>query len=172
VNAGFIPKSHWIQAPEQGGRIIGEVCHFIDCMVYLSGAIPVKVYAEAIGSGNTQAVNHDSVSITIRFSDGSTGSILYLANGDASLSKEYCEVHSEQRSAVMDNFKTLDLHSNKKMKQINFNGGKGHAEEIAATVQAIRGGSAMPISYEHIRAVTLATFGIEESLATNSPIGI
>ena len=172
VNAGFIPKSHWIQAPEQGGRIIGEVCHFIDCMVFLTGAIPVRVYAEALGSTNQQNVNHDSVSINIRFNDGSVGSILYFANGDGILAKEYCEVHCEQRSAVMDNFKTLSLYSNKKMKQLSFNGSKGHAEEITSTLQSVKNGTAMPISYEVIRAVTLASIAVEESLERNSSIDL
>lgn len=172
MNAGFIPKNNWIQDPAQGGRIIGEACHIIDCMVYLTGALPVRVYAEALAGSNTAMVNHDNVSITIKFSDGSVGIVQYLANGDGALGKEYCEVFCEQKTAVMDNFKTLSLYSAKKMKQHSYNGSKGHNEEVAATVKAIREGHHMPISFEELRAVTLATFAAEESLVTNSIVAI
>lgn len=170
MNAGFIPKTHWIQAPEQGGRIIGEACHIIDTMLYLTGALPIRVYAEHCAGTNSASVQHDSLSITIKFSDGSVGVVSYLANGDASLGKEYCEVFCEQKSAIMDNFKTVTFHSAKKSTSRSFNGAKGHNEEIHATVQAIKNGTAMPISYEEIRATTLATFAAEESLATNTII--
>ncbi len=164
VNAGFIPKTHWIQAPDQGGRIVGEVCHFIDCMCYLSDALPTTVSAIASISSNAQSVNHDNVCITIGFSDGSSGTILYTAAGDASLPKEYCEAHCEQRSAVMDNFKTVHFYSGKKHRSQSFDGSKGHAEEIKATLDALRNGAPMPIAYEVIRAITAATLAAEESL--------
>ncbi len=172
VNAGFIPKTHWIQAPEQGGRIIGEVCHFIDCMVYLSGALPQTVYAASVVSANSQGVNHDNVSITIHFSDGSLGTVIYTATGDGALPKEYCEAHCEQRSAIMNNFKSLELYSAKKKREMSFNGTKGHDEEVKATVLAVRNGTEMPISYEQIRAITAATLAAEESLSTQSAMRV
>lgn len=167
MNAGFIPKTHWIQDPTQGGRIIGEACHIIDCMVYLTGALPVRVYAESLAASNAASVNHDNVSITIKFSDGSVGVVHYLANGDSALGKEYCEVFCEQKTAIMDNFKTVQLFSGKKMKEQTFNGSKGHNEEVAATLQALRNGTPMPISFAELAAVTRATFAAEESLNAN-----
>ena len=90
VNAGYLKPEFWTQAESQGGRIIGEGCHFVDCMQFMTGgARPVSVYAAAIGSQNTQVKNADSVSITIRFDDGSVGTVHYLANGDPSVPKEY-----------------------------------------------------------------------------------
>ncbi len=168
VNAGFIPKTHWIQATDQGGRIIGEACHFIDCMAFLSDALPTTVYAASTVSSNTQGVNHDNVSIVIHFSDGSIGTVIYTASGDGALAKEYCEAHCEQRSAIMNNFKSLELYSGKKKSVKSFDGSKGHNEEVKATMDAIRNGSAMPISYDVIRAVTAATLAAEESLSTQS----
>lgn len=104
VNAGFIPKTHWVQSEEQGGRIIGEVCHFIDCMVYLTGSLPRQVYAKSVSGDNFAETNHDNVAITITFSDGSIGNIVYTANGGQKMPKEYCEVFASDRSYIMDNF--------------------------------------------------------------------
>lgn len=164
VNAGFVPPEHWIQDPAQGGRIIGESCHFIDCMVFLTGALPVRVSAEAVSTPNARAGRHDTVSITLKFEDGSIGTVHYFANGDASVPKEYCEVFCEGKTAVMKNFQTLELAAGKRTQSHRFDGSKGHAEEIAALLDALKRGTAMPISYHELRAVTRATFAAEESL--------
>lgn len=170
VNAGFIPKTHWIQAPSEGGRIIGEVCHFIDCMVYLSGALPVSVHAVSTVSDNSAGINHDNVVITCSFADGSVGTVVYTAQGDGSLAKEYFEAHAEQRSAVMNNFTELLECKGKKQTKHSFNGSKGHSEEIAATVHALKNGTEMPISFAEIAATTAATLAAVESLHTQSPM--
>ncbi len=170
VNAGFIPKSHWTQAPGQGGRIIGEACHFIDTMAFLTGALPVSVYAEAFSASNAEATNHDNVAITIKFSDGSIGVVHYLACGDSSVPKELCEVHCERSSAVMNNFSTVTLHRAGKTKTLNFNGKKGIAEEVAATIEAFKNGGGMPVPFEVLHAVTLATFAANESLGSGIPV--
>ncbi|GAB1430528.1 bi-domain-containing oxidoreductase [Ignavibacteria bacterium] len=172
VNAGSIPKANWIQDTAQGGRIIGEGCHFFDCMTYLCGALPIAVYAESISGANREIANHDIVSITVKFTDGSVGTLHYFANGDASLGKEYCEVFCENSVAIMDNFTKVSLHRGKKQKILTFDGSKGHREEIEATVKAVKSGTPMPIGYAEIRAVTLATFAAEESLATGNKIPI
>ena len=60
VNAGRIPREHWTQDPnEGGGRIIGEVCHFIDLMQFLTGAAPKSVFAESVGGGLGNIVRED-----------------------------------------------------------------------------------------------------------------
>lgn len=166
VNAGFIPKTHWAQRPEQGGRIIGEGCHFIDCMVYLTDALPTSIHATSLSVADNDMRNRDNIHIHIKFSDGSVGTILYLANGDKSLPKEYCEAFCEGSSAVMNDFRTLDLYRNSKLSQNKYDGRKGHYEEVVATVTAIKQGKEMPISYEVLRTITYATFLAEESLNT------
>ncbi len=172
VNAGFIPKTSWIQDPNQGGRIIGEGCHFIDTMAYLTGSVPVRVYAEALSSPNREIMHHDNVIITIKFADGSVGVLEYFANGDPAVAKEFCQVFCENKVAVMNNFKTVELTLGKKTKTLNFDGSKGQREEVAATIEAIKSGKEMPISYEQIRGVTLATFAAEESMATGAAVVI
>ncbi|MBI5326296.1 MAG: bi-domain-containing oxidoreductase, partial [Ignavibacteriae bacterium] len=172
VNAGFIPKTHWIQQPEHGGRIIGEVCHFVDCMVFLTGSKPIHVFAESLSFSSQEAIDRDNIVVTIKFSDGSTGVINYLSNGDSSVDKEYCEVFCENSIAVMNNFVSVELVRGGKSNWKRFDGKKGHKEEILATLDSIRKGKPMPIHYEDIRAVTLTTFAIEESLSTGSLLEI
>ena len=115
VSAGFVPKTHWTRDPvEGGGRIIGEVCHFVDLMQFITSSQPVKVFAEALSSGSGGPSDDDSVLITVKFQDGSVGTITYLANGDASLPKERLEISSTGRTAVIDNFQRLSLYQNGK----------------------------------------------------------
>lgn len=172
VNAGAIPRDSWIQDRAQGGRIIGECCHFIDCMAFLTGAVPVSVFAQSISTPNLQAAQHDTVSITLTFSDGSLGTVHYFANGDSSLPKEYCEVFCEGATAQMHNFTKLDMMRSGKTKHYSFGGGKGHAEEIAAMLDSVQSGKPFPIDYAVIRAVTRATFAAEESLAMGTLVRI
>ena len=173
VNAGMIPKTHWLYAPDQGdGRIVGEACHFIDCMVYLTGALPVKVYAESISTDNKEVFSGDNVVVTIKFSDGSIGSLQYFALGDSSYPKEYCEVFCEGAIATMNNFETVELVRGGKTKKLTFDGKKGIAEEVAETIKAVRTGKPMPITFEEIFAVTEATFAINENLSSGKEIGL
>ncbi|HVZ41661.1 MAG TPA: bi-domain-containing oxidoreductase [Candidatus Kapabacteria bacterium] len=172
VNAGFIKLDHWTQQESQGGRIVGEGCHFIDCMQFLAGARPVSVYAAAIGSDNRAQRNADSVSITIRFSDGSVGTLLYLANGDSSVGKEYCEVFGGGHTAIMDNFRAVHLASGNRRKTLKFNGDKGHSEEVARTLAAMKEGAPMPISFQSLCDTTLATLAALDSLAAGGVIAL
>ncbi len=172
VNAGRIPKSHWVQAEGQGGRIIGEACHFIDCMVFLTGSLPVRVFAESVSSESINFVNSDNVIITIKFSDGSIGVVSYIADGDSSLPKEYCEVFCERSVAIMNNFNSVELIKNGNRKIHKFDGKKGINEEIHEVVKAVRNGGPMPIPFDRIYAVTRATFAAVESLKSGMPVQV
>ncbi|MCX7930159.1 MAG: bi-domain-containing oxidoreductase [Chlorobi bacterium] len=162
-NAGAIPPTSWIQDPTHGGRIIGEACHAVDTMVFLTGALPVEIVAYALPP-IAAGVLHDTVSALIRFSDGSVGTLQYWSNGDRSIEKEWCEVYCEESSAILDNFRRVVLARGGSARRYRFGSGKGHREELQATIKAVATVSPMPIPYEQLRAVTLATIAIVESL--------
>lgn len=169
VNAGFIPKEHWIQDPVTGGgRIVGEACHFIDLMQYFTGSLPIKVYASCINGDNDKLPNEDNVCIIIHFSDGSIGSLTYVASGDKSLPKERVEIFGDGKVGIIDDFKKGELHQNNKVKTLNLQG-KGHKEEVQAFLQAVSTGGPMPVDFESIRQTTAATFKILDSLRTGLP---
>ncbi len=172
VNAGFIPKTHWVQFPEQGGRIIGEICHFIDCMVFLTKSKPIRVFADCASGNSSEFINEDNINITIKFADGSSGVINYFANGDSSVPKEYCEVYCERATAIMNNFENVKLFRKSKEKIINTGGKKGIEEEVKATIVSIKNKTEMPISFGEIVLVTKTTFAILDSLKTGNCVQI
>jgi predicted dehydrogenase/threonine dehydrogenase-like Zn-dependent dehydrogenase len=169
VNAGFIPKEHWTQQAETGGgRIIGEVCHFIDLMQFFTGSLPVRVFAESIGSENDRIKNEDNLVITIRFENGSIGTITYAAEGDKTLPKEQVEVFGGGKVGVIHDFKSGKLFQNNKAKTLKLEG-KGHRQEVEAFLNAAKTGGELPISFESIYFTTLASFKILDSLRTGLP---
>ncbi|MCI0688718.1 MAG: Gfo/Idh/MocA family oxidoreductase, partial [Sporichthyaceae bacterium] len=172
VNAGALPVDSWILDPAVGGgRIVGEVCHFVDLICYLTGATPARIFAEQILPAGDRGRDRDAVSVTLRMSDGSLGTIQYLCNGDASVSKEYLEVFGGQRAAVLDNFRSLALHAgNRRRKRSLLNQAKGHAEEVEAFVRALASGTPMPIAPATLAAVTQTTFLIHQSLETGGVV--
>lgn len=174
VNAGRIPGEHWIQDPrEGGGRIIGEVCHFIDLMQFLTGAVTTRVYAERIASRNAEVVGADSVFITLRFADGSNGSIAYLAEGDKALPKELVEIFSAGKTFVLDDFRSATMLSGGKQKRLKLRGqDKGQANEVREICRVVVDGGPAPIAVEDLAATTRATFCIMESLRSGLPVEV
>lgn len=164
VHAGFIPSSHWIQDPLQGGRIIGECCHFIDTMLYLTDSLPVSFSASSIRSDNSAVKSRDNISVIIDFADGSTGTLLYLANGDSSAGKEYCEVFSGGRTAVMDNFVSVSYHAGGRRTIKKSDSKKGHKEEIKHFLNLVSGKEKPHLQFADIAANTELTFLIAENI--------
>jgi predicted dehydrogenase/threonine dehydrogenase-like Zn-dependent dehydrogenase len=174
VNAGFIPKDHWTQIPNVGaGRIIGEMCHFIDLMQFFTNSEPVRVYADCIQVNNEKIKTDDNISIVIKFKNGSIGNLIYVANGDKSLPKEYIEIFCAGKTAVINNFQNGLFYSNNKSKKLKSNG-KGHQQEVQGFLSALNDGKESPISFRSMCLTTLAAFKIIDSLKTGLPqeIGI
>ena len=169
VNAGFIPKEHWTQNPKiGGGRIIGEMCHFVDLMQYFTDSEPVKVYADCINTSNESLKADDNVTVVVKFKNGSVGNLTYLANGDKSLPKELIEVFGGGKVGRIHDFRSGELHSNNKVVKIK-SPSKGHKEEVNAFLEAISKGTKLPISYNSMRLTTTTTFKIIDSLRTGTP---
>jgi polar amino acid transport system substrate-binding protein len=168
VNAGRIPPDHWTQDPrEGGGRIVGEVCHFVDLMQFFTGAAPINVYAEAVGHGKGNVTPEDSIFITLQFADGSNGMIAYLAEGDASLAKERIEIFGEGKTFVIDDFRRATLHAaGRERKERLGRQDKGQAEQARVVTALVREGKSAPITLLELEATTRATFRIRDSLRT------
>lgn len=172
VNAGSISKDHWIQKPEVGGgRIIGEMCHFFDLMEFLCGSNPTKVFAESILTQNDKIVNQDNVIITVKFANGSIGTLTYVSTGDSSLPKEKLEVFCGGIACVIHDFRNVVIHSNGKETKIDC-AGKGHREEITAFLEAIQNSGVAPIPFDSMVRTTLVCFRAIESLNTGMPQSI
>ena len=171
VNAGFIPVDHWLNDPEQGGgRVIGEVCHFVDFLTFLVGVRPIEVQAQSLP--NPGKYSNDNVIASLRFADGSQGTISYLANGDKSYSKERVEIFGGGSVAMLEDFRRLELvnEGHKKVFRSLFRQDKGHLGEWEAFVSAVHAKGESPTPFEQIVATMHATFALEESRCSGQPI--
>ena len=163
VNAGRLPMQHWTRDRRiGGGRIVGEVCHFVDVAAFLSGAPPASVSAVAVAGGSEVA--EENVAATLTFRDGSVAQILYAAYGDPSLPKERVEVLGEAGAAVLDDYRELRLHRRGEQTTTTGRRDKGHAAELARFVDCCRAG-VQPWPVRDMAAVMRATFAIRDDVA-------
>jgi len=168
VAAGSTPAGTWLLDPKQGGgRIVGEVCHFVDLATYLAGCLPESVFAWRLGA---DPARDDSTVLVVRFQDRSVASIEYLANAGADLPKERMELSWDGKTASCENFRTTHIPGRRALKTVNQD--KGQAQALAEVIEAVRSGSASPFSLAEILAVARTTFAAEESMRTGSAVRI
>lgn len=164
INAGFIPSTHWTQQGSEGGRIIGEFCHFVDWARSIVCAPIRTVSATALPDGGRY--NQDNVTVTLTFADRSIANLLYLANGDPGVPKEYFEIFCEGAVARMEDFEVLQLTRGRKTKRIRSVRDKGHRRELELTVQSMLSGAEAPIPFTELVEVTEVSFLIAKAIAT------
>ena len=162
VNAGAVPLDHWTQDPEVGGgRIIGEACHFIDLMRFLSDS-PINEWSvQSMGNDTLK----DKVTINLSFKDGSFGSIHYLANGSKRFPKERIEVFCGGGIIQLDNFRKMKGYSWPGFKRMNLcRQDKGHKVEVTAFIEAVKNGKLSPIPFEELIEISKTTIEIASTL--------
>jgi len=160
VNAGHIDEEHWTQDNDVGGgRVVGEACHFIDLLLFLANS-PIVDWNQNTMNSNSK----DTLSIGLKFEDGSIGAINYFANGPKSLPKERLEIFSQGRALQLDNFRKLKGFSWPGFTKMNlWKQDKGQNECASAFLNAIKGKTTSPIPIEEI--FEIAKVSIE--IATN-----
>jgi predicted dehydrogenase/threonine dehydrogenase-like Zn-dependent dehydrogenase len=172
VNAGYIPDDHWTQDLHVGGgRIIGEVCHFIDLMQFFTGARPISVFTAPIGMRKGKYRRDDNVSLAVSFSDGSLGTIIYSAQGAKTFSREHVEVYAEGTVAVIEDFKTLDIAGQAGRKTTKlWNQDMGYEGELHAFFVAPE--DIFERTLTDAIVTTKATFAAMESLRAGIPVSV
>lgn len=163
INAGFVPADVWVHDPEKGGgRIIGEACHFIDLMVYLTGCKVVSV--TAMQMGGQIPIREDKMAMLLSFEDGSIGTVNYFANGNKAYPKETLEVYSEGRIMKLDNFRRVAGYGFRNFRKFSaWQLNKGHRAAVAAFVDLVERGGEWLIPFSEIVNVTLASFAAAAS---------
>lgn len=153
VNAGAIPGDHWTQSErEGGGRILGEGCHFFDLIQHLVGG-------DSLPDVQVAAMNAETATITLRYSDGSLGTVHYFANGSKAFPKERVEVFAGGKVLQLDNFRKLQGWGWKGFrKQSLWSQDKGNVACVAAFVEAVRSGGPSPIAWSELERVARITF--------------
>jgi predicted dehydrogenase/threonine dehydrogenase-like Zn-dependent dehydrogenase len=154
VNAGAIPAQHWTQDPAiGGGRILGEACHFIDLLRFLAGHAIVE--AQRI---DMDSANGDTVTLTLRFADGSLGTVHYFANGNKAFPKERLEVFASGRILQLDNFRKLTGFGWPGFKGLRlWRQDKGQRACAEAFLTALRQSGDAPIPFDEIVEVSRVT---------------
>lgn len=163
MNAGAIPANVWVHDMKVGGgRIIGEACHFIDLITYLTGSKVKAVCMNAMGTN--PAENTDNASILLQYENGSTGVINYFSNGSKTYAKERIEVYSQERTAVIDNYRVTEGYGFKGFTKLKTGIDKGHKAQFGLLTERIKNGGAALIPFDEIINTTLASFAAIDSL--------
>ncbi len=153
MNAGPLPAKHWYVDPREGGRLLGECCHFIDTANALVDRAPVAV---TCAGPNTDA--HDTYVMLIEYDDGSVATITYAADAHPRTPKERCEITGRKHTIVIDDYQTMTIDG----AAVKVDRGKGHVEGLTAFAASLRNG--MPGSWQQAIATTLIALRAVQSL--------
>ncbi|MDP2058281.1 MAG: Gfo/Idh/MocA family oxidoreductase, partial [Flavobacteriaceae bacterium] len=171
MNAGMIPSNVWVHDLKVGGgRIIGEACHFIDLISFLTGSKVTEVCMNAMGVNPQE--NTDNASILLKYENGSTGVVNYFANGSKSYSKERVEVYSQERTLVLDNWRSLRGYGFKGFSKMKSKMDKGHAAQFSQLVAQIEKKGDALIPFDSLVNTTHASFAAIESLKSKAWVSV
>ena len=165
VNAGPLAADSWYTNEElEGSRFAGEGGHFIDTLSWWAGSLPAEVYA-------LSGPEKGDVHATVRFQNGSTGTISYITGGNSRYPKETLDAAGAGRSARLDNFRKATVWTGRRQSAMKSRGGpdKGQQAELVKFVEACLTGGPMPIPIESLVATTRATIAVGESLLSSRP---
>lgn len=174
VNAGLVPPERWEQDPEVGGgRIVGEVCHFVDLIQYLINARPVQVYAQTMKAAG-RYMSRDNLAITLKMSDGSVGIITYTASGDKAFPRERVEVFRGGAVGLIEDFKMsrFTYRGRTRRRRNLFSVDRGYRAEMKTFFSVIRNGGSPPAAFDEYVLTTLTTFSIIESMQRGEPVEV
>ncbi len=167
INAGVVAADHWVHDPKVGGgRILGEVCHFIDLCTFITGS---KVAGVSANSMNTADGKTDTLNVNLSFANGSIANISYFSNGQKELPKERLEVFAGGVVAIIDDFKSVVTYG-KTVSEKSGKQDKGHAKEVELFMNSIREGKNAPIPFDEIYHSMLVTFKVLESISMNGEL--
>ena len=163
VNAGFIDNQHWIHGAEGGGRNLGEVCHMLDTLRYVTDSEFLSVTAHSMGNVSPKYLWNDNFCATLGFKDGSVCNLSYTSMGTSSCPKESIILHVDGKIIEINDFHLIRIHAGNNTKEFRFKG-KGHFEELSAFSDAIILNKPSPIALSEIIEVTEVSFIIEEQI--------
>ncbi|NID12795.1 bi-domain-containing oxidoreductase [Fibrivirga algicola] len=167
INAGAIPANAWVHdRAVGGGRILGEACHHIDLLTYLTGSRVTAVCLNAMGQAPSETT--DSASMLLRYENGSTGVINYFANGSKAYAKERIEIYSQERTLILDNFSSLTGYGFRGFSSFSGKQDKGHAEQFSQLISYLRTGQGLIIPFSDIINTTATALAALRSLQENN----
>ncbi len=171
VNAGVVPQDHWVHDPEiGGGRIIGEVCHFIDLAGFIAGSKAKNVQAFSLSDYPSL---DDTVSINIEYENGSIAAISYYSNGNKHVPKERIEVFSNGMVFMIDDFIKMKVFSETGVKKSKLKAqDKGHTAEFSKIAEVLSMETSFPISFDDIYHSSLVTLEAIRSIKEKRMVSV
>lgn len=167
VSTGPLPEGHWYHDRRQGGRILGEVCHFIDTAAALVPAAVRRVSAVGTGSSDTEALLATELVVVLEYDDGSLCTITVGSGGPPSTAKERIEVIGRGRSAVIEDFGAVVLDGRRH--RLGKADRKGHAAQLSAFRASLAAGTPWP-EQESALVTSAITLAAAESLLSGAPV--
>jgi predicted dehydrogenase/threonine dehydrogenase-like Zn-dependent dehydrogenase len=164
MNAGYIPRDHWVHSTEGGGRNLGEACHIYDLFTFLADSEVAAISAHAIKSGTAHYGRNDNFVATLSFADGSVATLTYTALGHKDYPKETAELYVGGKIVVLDDYKTLSVHGDKKLSLKSRRQDKGLMTELERFASGIKNGE-WPIPWWQQVQVSDIGFTVEDAIS-------
>jgi predicted dehydrogenase len=165
MNAGYIPRDHWVHGPEGGGRNIGEACHIYDLFHYLVAADVKDVSARSIEPSSDQWARNDNFVATLTYGDGSICTLTYTAFGHRRHPKERLDIYADGQVVSLDDYRSLSIAGDGRARWRSRRGGvKGHVQELEAVAESLLGGTSWPIGLEEQLHAMRIAFEVEQQL--------
>lgn len=172
MNAGRLPHEHWINDPEEGGRIVGEACHAFDFVNFLVGADPVAVQAMSLRSPDRTVHDDDNLTATVSYADGSLFTVLYSTAGPDKFPKEQIEVLAPGLAATLVDFRDLTWTGAKRGQKTLRMPDKGFVQELEAWAAFLRGDPSPSIDFNAGALSTWLTLRALESAKTGTTLDV
>jgi predicted dehydrogenase len=136
VDAGGLDPSHWYHDRRQGGRLLGEACHFIDKCAAILGQNATRV--EGLRSGRGESLLDEDFIFVLGYPDGSLASVTYASGGSQAAGKEHIEVVGGASTARLDDFRVIGMDRRSR----TIRGDKGHRAAVVEFRRRILEGGA------------------------------
>jgi predicted dehydrogenase len=159
MNAGHLPSSHWTHGTEGGGRIVGEACHIIDLFSFFTASMAMSVKVGGLHPTTGSGSGADNKAIVVEYADGSVCVLEYFSVGSTEYPKEYMEIHFDQKTIVIEDYRALRGYGLKPNDILSKKSEKGQLEELIACHEYLSGKKDQwPIPLEEMIATTEITF--------------
>jgi predicted dehydrogenase len=166
INAGWLPANHWVMDVREGGRFLGELCHYVDLAIDLAQAPLKSIYATSVNGASG-----GDMSVTIQFEGSIQASLVYASSGHRRVDRERLELFRGEGVGIVENYKraqVLGADTNKTWRHLGAE--RGHREELNAWVKGLVSEGCPPVPAQSFLASTEANLLALESALTGRPI--
>jgi len=164
-----LEDDHWYFKKEEGGRVLGNLCHWTDFVYNLvpeSGRFPIKIIP-------TRSVKSDcDIAVTYVFGDGTISAITFSAKGHTFEGvREKFAAHKGNALISMDDFKNLTIELiEKKYKTNLFYRDHGHEHSIKTSYEASVDATNKGLALDYVRGTAVLFLKTKQALEEDKVI--